>query len=107
MYFPIGYRSIASPASLVTGAVRRRAVYNQGKGELALMVSTSDALLDRRSPPNDARYQSIVQAVNDSGKQDRLLLNKTEFSYDILSVDQTMFITLVPSIHNICKDQMY
>lgn len=70
--------------------MRRRAVYNQGKGELAFMVSTSDAQLDRRSPPNDARYQSVMQDVNDSRKRDKLLHNKIEFSYDIISVDQAM-----------------
>jgi hypothetical protein len=70
--------------------VRRRAVYNQGKVELAFLVRTSGALLDRRSPPNDTRCQSVVQDINDSRKQKKLLLNKIEFSYDIFSADETM-----------------
>ena len=56
--------------------MRRRIVSNQGKGELAFMVSTSDALLDRRSPPNDARYQSVMQDVNYCRKQDKLSVKK-------------------------------
>jgi len=69
--------------------VRRREVYNQGKGELTFMVRTSGALLDR-SPPNDARCQSVMQDVNDSMKKKKLHLNKIEFSYGILSAYQTM-----------------
>jgi hypothetical protein len=58
------------------------------KGELACMVYTFHALSDVRALPNDERCQSVMQDVNDSGKHEKVLVNKMEFSYDIRSADQ-------------------